>query len=484
MKRTTKAKTIQAPAPTDAYLSFLQRKAAIAPAAGFEPTLQLNAHLFPFQRDVVTWALRRGRAALFEDCGMGKSLQQLEWARHVVDRTGKPVLILTPLAVAAQTEREAARFGIDAMVVSDASDVVRPTICITNYEKLHKFQPDAFGGVVLDESSILKSYDGKTRTAIVESFRRTPYRLACTATPAPNDHEELGNHAEFLGVMSRTEMLASFFCHDGGETQVWRLKGHAERIFWQWVASWAVSLRSPEDLGYPADGYALPAMAIHRHLLPLDGFSADRGLLFETGDGFGLSERRGARRASLDARVAQVAALVAAEPDEPWLIWCGLNAEGDALTRAIPGAVQVAGSDDADTKAKRMLGFSDGSVRVLVTKAGIAGFGMNWQHCARMVFAGMDDSYESFYQAVRRCFRFGQQREVRVHIVASEPESVVIDNVLRKERDHKAMLSAMAEHARSVQVANVRGIARETDPYNPTRKMIVPAWLCSDSEVA
>ena len=468
----------------NAYKSFLGRTAAVAPVAGFEPTLPINPALFPFQRDVVTWALRRGRAALFEDCGMGKSLQQLEWARHVVAKTGKPVIILTPLAVAAQTAREAARFGIDAAVVEDGAAVTEPRVYITNYEKLHKFTPSVFGGVVLDESSILKSYDGKTRTQIVESFRHTPYKLACTATPAPNDHEELGNHAEFLGVMSRTEMLASFFCHDGGETQVWRLKGHAKRIFWEWVASWAVSLRSPADLGYPEDGYALSSLRIHRHLLPLDGFSAARGRLFETGDGFGLSERREARRASLDARVARVAQLVAADPEESWLIWCGLNAEGDAITKAIPGAVQVAGSDDTDTKASRMLGFSDGAIRVLVTKAGIAGFGMNWQHCARMVFAGMDDSYESFYQAVRRCHRFGQTREVQVHIVASEPEAVVIDNVLRKEREHMKMLAAMANHARSVQVANVRGIARETDPYNPRCKMTLPAWLRSDSEVA
>jgi len=334
--------------------------------------------------------------------------------------------------------------------------------------------------LLVHNSSILKSYDGKTRTQIVESFRHTPYKLACTATPAPNDHEELGNHAEFLGVMSRTEMLASFFCHDGGETQVWRLKGHAEGIFWAWVASWAVSLRSPADLGYEAAGFALPGLVMHRHLLPLDGFSNARGLLFETGDGFGLSERREARRASLAARVAKVAALVAAEPSEPWLIWCGLNAEGDAITKAIADAVQVAGADSAEDKTARMLGFSDGAVRVLVTKAGIAGFGMNWQHCARMIFAGMDDSYESFYQAVRRCYRFGQTREVQVHIVASEPEGIVIDNVLRKEREHMKMLGAMAEHARQVQIANVRGAQRETDPYRPSVKMTLPAWIASE----
>ena len=484
MSKRTGSKHLTPPAPSAAYLDFLRRKAAVAPATGFEPSMPLNPALFPFQRDVVVWALRRGRAALFEDCGMGKSLQQLEWARHVVAHTGKPVLILTPLAVAAQTAREAARFGIDAAVVEDAAGITSPRVYITNYEKLHKFNPGDFGGVVLDESSILKSYDGKTRTQIVESFRHTAYKLACTATPAPNDHEELGNHAEFLGVMSRTEMLASFFCHDGGETQVWRLKGHAEGIFWAWVASWAVSLRSPADLGYESAGFALPGLTMHRHLLPLDGFSANRGLLFETGDGFGLSERREARRASLAARVEKVAALVAAEPGEPWLIWCGLNAEGDAITKAIKGAVQVAGADSADDKAARMLGFSDGAMRVLVTKAGIAGFGMNWQHCARMIFAGMDDSYESFYQAVRRCYRFGQQREVHVHIVASEPEGIVIDNVIRKEREHMRMITAMAEHARQVQIANVRGAQRETDPYNPTRKMTIPAWLCSDSEVA
>lgn len=450
------------------YEAFLARKAPTVPACGLAEVPPLHDALFPYQRDIVAWALRRGRAAIFADCGMGKTLMQLEWARHIPGR----VLILTPLAVAAQTAAEAARFGIEAAVSRDGHAAGHVTIA--NYEMLHRFDAAQFSGIVLDESSILKAYDSKTRGAIVSAFAQTPYRLACTATPAPNDHVELGNHAEFLGVMSRVEMLSMFFCHDGGETQVWRLKGHAEADFWRWVASWAAMVRRPSDLGYSDDGFTLPPLRIHEHIIASD--VRVPGKLFamaaET-----LDDQRAARKATLARRVAHVASLVAAEPHEPWLVWCELNAEGDALAAAIPGAVQVAGSDSEDAKESRMLGFASGEHRVLITKPSIAGFGMNWQHAARMAFVGLSHSYEQFYQAVRRQWRFGQARQVEVHVVSTDLEEAVLRNIKRKQADHDAMAAAMVEHMGETMRREIRGTSRETAAYEPTKAMRVPEWI-------
>lgn len=450
------------------YEGFLARKAPAVPACGLSDVPPLHDALFPYQRDIVGWALKRGRAAVFADCGMGKTLMQLEWARHVPGR----VLVLTPLAVAAQTAAEAARFGIEAAVSRDGQAAGKVTIA--NYEMLHRFDASQFAGVVLDESSILKAYDSKTRNAIVASFGKTPFRLACTATPAPNDHVELGNHAEFLGVMLRQEMLATFFCHDGGETQVWRLKGHAEQDFWRWVASWAAMLRRPSDLGYTDDGFTLPPLIIREHVIASD--VRVPGKLFamaaET-----LEDQRAARKATLARRVAHVASLVAAEPSEPWLVWCELNAEGDALAAAIPDAVQVAGADGEDTKEARMLGFTHRAHRVLVTKPSIAGFGMNWQHCSRVAFVGLSHSYEQFYQAVRRCWRFGQERPVTVHVVSTDIEEAVLRNIKRKQTDHDAMAAAMVEHMGETMRREIRGTSRETTGYEPSVEMNVPQWL-------
>lgn len=445
------------------YQEFLQKKIISHAPCGFAvERANLSAQLFDHQRDIVAWSLKRGKAAIFADCGLGKTLMQLEWARHVAAHTGGRVLILTPLAVAEQTKAEAARFGIDATVSRDGT--AHAPITITNYQSLHKFSAADFAGVVIDESSILKSFTGKVRTQCIEMFAKTPYKLACTATPSPNDHTELGNHAEFLGVMSRTEMLATFFVHDGGETQTWRLKGHAESEFWRWVCSWAVMIRKPSDLGYSDDNYSLPTLSIESHEIASGIVKAGRLFTDEATD---LETQRKARRATLDARCARVAALANASA-EPWLVWCELNDEGDALTAAINGAVQVSGSDDDEAKTERMLGFASGKYRVLVTKPKIAGFGMNWQHCANVAFVGVTHSYEQFYQAVRRCWRFGQSRPVTAHVVVTDIEAAVARNVARKDKETRAMQDAMIQHTASINSADIAPTSHQKNDHKTT----------------
>lgn len=451
------------------YSDFLATKTFAAEPSGFDPS-DLPEQLFNWQRDIVRWAVRRGKAALFEDCGLGKTFQQVAWADQVVRHTGGDVLILAPLAVARQTVREAEKIGVTVTHCREQSDVMHG-INITNYDILHKFDASSFAGVVLDESSILKSYNGATRTAIIESFRNTPYRLAATATPAPNDYMELGNHAEFLGVMTRTEMLAQFFTHDGGDTSVWRLKGHAEDEFWRWVCSWAVMLRKPSDLGYDDDGFALPPVEMHSHVVETD--AVPDGYLFAV-EALTLSDRRAARKASMGSRV-QVAAELATSNNDSWLIWCDLNAEGDALEKLIPGSVQVAGSDSAEHKERAMIGFADGSIRVLITKPSIAGFGMNWQHCHNMAFVGLSDSYEQFYQAVRRCYRFGQRNHVDVHIITSDAEGAVVSNIKHKEMDAMRMAQEMVNHMSDLNTEAVHGLKRERNEYS-TGVASGPSW--------
>ncbi len=459
------------------YEEFVSQKLLVVPAAGLERVPKLAKHLFPFQRDIVRWALKRGRAAIFADCGMGKSAMQLEWAHQLHKHTGGDVLILAPLAVATQTVREGIKFGVPCKYARHGQDVGKG-ITVANYEMLHAFDASRFVGVVLDESSIIKAYDGKTRTQIIEAFKHTPYRLACTATPAPNDHVELGNHTEFLGVMSRTEMLATFFCHDGGDTQSWRLKGHAEEEFWRWVCSWAAMIRKPSDLGYSDDSFTLPPLVMHQHVVKVDQAGARAaGLLFVT-DAKTLQEQRAARRASLTDRVSKCASLIN-NSDDQWLVWCELNDEGDALTYAINGATQIKGSDTPEEKEARMLAFSDGGIRVLVTKPSIAGFGINWQHCANVAFVGVSHSYEQTYQAIRRCWRFGQPRSVNVHVISAETEGAVTTNLQRKERDAQRMADAMAEHMRDIQQEQITGTARQSLAYEPQTQMIVPQWCAS-----
>ena len=429
------------------YHDFLASKQLAAKPSGFTVNRdQLNPSLFPFQADIVQWALKLGRAAIFADCGLGKTLMQLEWARQVAEKTGGIVLILTPLAVAQQTAKEAERFGIKAAVVSSHYEIDALVkegygIFVTNYQKLHHFDPKCFSGIVLDESSILKGFDRSTCQGLIEAFENTPHKLACTATPSPNDYMELGTHAEFLGVMKRSEMLSMFFVHDSSETSKWRLKGHAEEAFWRWVSSWACMIRKPSDLGYSDEGFELPPLEFKYHWVDAP---APDGYLFATAP-MSIHERRHVRRSSLSSRVKVCAELVNRDMMEPWLVWCDLNEEGTQLDKEIPLAEEVAGRHTDAQKEAAMSAFSRTVVPVLISKPSICGFGMNWQHCSNVAFVGLSDSYESFYQAIRRCWRFGQKKPVTVHIIASEAEEAVVENIKRKERQHQEMVAGMVK---------------------------------------
>ena len=455
------------------YAAYVQRKLSTVPPTGIDSGFSVPASLFPHQSALTAWALRRGRAAIFADTGLGKSRMQLAWADAVHRHTKRPVLILAPLAVAAQTAVEAGALGMGIAHCRDQSDA-GSGINVTNYDRLHRFDPDAFGGVVLDESSCIKHHDAKTLRTLLDAFQSTPFKLCATATPAPNDWTELGTHAEFLGICTRQEMLAEFFTHDGGDTSVWRLKGHARHLFWQWVSSWGAMVRKPSDLGFDDSAYALPPMHLHEHTvkteMPLNG------MLFAA-EAQTLSERRDARRLSIEDRVKDCAAIVNADAAESWVVWCDLNAEGDALTKVIDGAVQIAGADSADEKERRLAAFAAGEFRVLVSKPSICGFGLNWQHAARMAFVGVTDSFESYYQAVRRCWRFGQKRDVHVHVFASSAEGAVVANLRRKERDAQAMAESLSAETRDAVMAEVTGLTRQTNTYNAEQRVAVPAFL-------
>ena len=444
----------------DEYDAFIKRKAAEDVESGFEPS-NLGDQLFDFQRAIVEWACRRGRAAIFADTGLGKTAMQTEWARQVAEHTGDKVLIVAPLCVAQQTTEEAAKFGIHIQFVRHPSEIKNAEIVITNYEMLDKFDPEDFSGVVLDESSILKAHDSKTRAKIIEIFCKTPYRLSCTATPSPNDHMELGNQAEFLGVMTATEMLAMFFVHDGGDTSQWRLKGHGKSRFWEWMSTWSVCIRNPADLGFDGSRYILPGLKMHEHVI--ESTSPLEGQLF-AGIAQTLTERRDAKRQSMAERVAKAAELVNSHK-RPAIVWCHLNDESKALTAAIPDAIEVTGSMSASEKEEAIMAFTHGSRRVLVSKASICGFGMNWQHCHDMVFAGLDDSYESFYQAIRRCHRFGQHHVVDVHLVSAESEGAVKANLERKQAQADDMAQSMVDHMRELTQQKIRGASMEKSEY-------------------
>lgn len=455
------------------YQAFLESKREKVNPVGFEvPPEDINSHLFAWQSDIVRWALRRGRAAMFEDCGLGKTAQQLEWARHVVKHTGKAVLILAPLAVSDQTVREGAKFGIEVVKCRDGGDVRKKAVNVTNYERLEKFTPGAFAGIVLDESSILKAYDGKTRKLITDFARRIEYRLCCTATPAPNDTIELCNHAEFLDIMSGKEILAMFFRQDGNTTHNWRLKGHARRSFWQWMAEWSVAIRRPSDIGYSNDGYILPDLVMHDEVVVN---SRHEGFLFAM-EANTLAERRASRRDTIAERVA-LAAKMCNESNEQWLVWCDYNAEGDALAAAIRDAVQVKGSDSSDHKEKILNDFATGKLKVLVSKPSIAGFGMNFQSCHNVIFVGLSDSYESFYQAIRRCWRFGQKSSVSCHVIRSDSDGAVVENIRRKERQTAEMFDEIVK-AYSAHMS-IGATCRNEMDYSPTLPISIPQWLKS-----
>ena len=451
------------------YATYLSTKAHRPIPTGLTEPAEPTAPLFDFQRDIVKWALRRGRAAIFADCGMGKTPMQLSWADQV---PGK-VLILAPLAVAPQTVREGQKFGVDVTYSRVPCDA---RITITNYEMLDHFNPADYAGVVLDESSILKSYDGKFRTQIIESFAATPFKLACTATPAPNDHMELGNHAEFLGVLTRTEMLSTFFVHDGGDTAKWRLKGHAEDAFWKWMATWSVMLRNPGDLGYPNEGYDLPPLNQTQHTVGVKyAPSMETGLLFPI-QAATLQERIGARRDTVEVRVAKTVEIV--DVGRAALIWCNLNSEQDALEKAFAGqCLSVRGSMTDDQQERAILSWLKGDKPVMISKPSMLGFGLNFQHCNQMVFVGLNDSFEQVYQAIRRCWRFGQTQPVDAHFIAAETEGAVVANLKRKESEAERMAAAMVRHTADLSAKAVRGMVRDRPDYDPQQPFIVPTWL-------
>ena len=443
------------------YDEFLEGKRVVDAPTGNVAEPELTPMLYDFQRDMTAWALKRGRAALFCDCGVGKTPMQLQWAVNIPG----PVLIVAPLAVSAQTVREGVKFGVhvERAKCQDDCDYRKGNIWITNYERLHNFNPYNWTGIVLDESSILKSYTGKYRTDLIENWGAVPFRLACTATPAPNDFMELGNHAEFLGVMKRSEMLSMFFVHDGGETQKWRLKGHAQEEFWKWVCSWAVMLRMPSDLGYDDGDFVLPELRIHELVVRVDESDSADGLLFRL-PASTLKERQTERRLTVGKRVEKCAEIINGDAD-PWLIWCNLNNESAALTKAIANAVEVKGADSAEHKESALLGFSTGDVQRLVSKPSIAGHGMNWQHCNKVAFVGLSDSYEQFYQAVRRVWRFGQKCPVDCYIITAETEGAVVANIKRKERDAMHMAAEMVKHMHVYNEANIKGTRRDKGAY-------------------
>lgn len=454
------------------YGEFVAAKQLKTPPVGFECIeSDLPAGMFAHQAATVKWACRKGRAGVFFDTGLGKTITQLAWAEQVQRHTDGYVLILTPLAVAKQTERESVRFQLVAKYVDYGHQVDEPGIYITNYEKLHHFDTDIFAGVVLDESSILKSMMGKVRQQITESFAGTPYRLSCTATPSPNDFMELGTQAEFLGIMSQTEMLAMFFIHDGGDTSKWRLKHHGKSKFWKWLSTWCVFLRSPADMGLPADGYDLPPIDYHQHIIETE---ATDGLFVEPAQS--LLERNAARRDTVEARCRKAAEIVNAM-DSPCLVWCHLNSESELLTKMIDESVEVRGSTPSERKASSLLDFGDCKIKALVSKPSIAGFGMNFQDTHNCVFVGLSDSWEAYYQAIRRQWRFGQTKTVQCHIVSADIEGMVVDNIRRKDAQHEELSAAMMTHMIEFMQAEVFGSKQEKTDYNPQAEMAVPEWL-------
>jgi hypothetical protein len=442
------------------YSEFLETKKIAHVPSGFDAN-DLHDKLFPFQKAIVKWSLKRGRSAIFADTGLGKTFMEVVFAHEVHKHTGGEIIIFAPLCVAHQTKQIAMdELGIDVNYCRSQNQA-KPGINITNYEMLDSFDSSKFAGIVLDEASIIKSYDGKTTERILDFSRRIPYRLSCTATPSPNDFMELGNQAEFVGVMSRVEMLAMFFIHDGGDTAKWRLKGHGEIRFWKWLSTWAVVVRKPSDLGFKDDGYDLPPLIMHEHIIATGNAESDQ--LFAL-PAQGLNEQRAAKRLSLNDRVDAVADLVNSSND-PWMVWCHLNDESAMLGKSINDAVTVAGADSIDHKESSMDGFSNGSVKKLISKASICGFGMNWQHCNNTVFAGIDNSFEAMYQAIRRFWRFGQKKPVNVHLFLSESEVSILENIKRKEAQHNEMSARMVDHMQEFMKQEIFGMTQEKSEY-------------------
>ena len=459
------------------YNEFIASKQLKAVSAGFNvPLTMLNENAFEWQKLLVKWGIKKGKCAYFEDCGLGKTLQQLMWSDEIRKHTGDSTLILAPLAVAEQTVAQGRKFGIDVNICEMQSDVKKGAINITNYEKLHNFDCSAFGSVALDESSILKNSIGKVRTSLVEQFAHTPYKSCWSATPAPNDYMELGNHSEFLSIMGYFEMLATFFVHDGGNTSKWRLKGHAESKFWDWIASWAAVVPNPSVLGFQDDRYTLPELRLEQVTVKSEMMNDEGQIMLIPSSSQTIQQRAKARKDSLEERV-KAACERANATDEQVLVWCDYNDESELLSKNINGAVEVKGSDSEKHKINSMMGFANGDIRALVSKPSICGYGMNWQNCHREIFTGLSDSFEKYYQALRRCYRFGQTHPVDVTIVVSEAEGAVKDNIERKQNQAMQFMNELSTRTKDVLMADIQNTTRMTDEYMATERMVLPSWI-------
>lgn len=454
------------------YSEFLKRKELRALPRGIKKDWDLAGHLFPHQADVVNFLLESGRGAAFLDTGMGKTAVELEYGRQVVEHENKPVLLFAPLAVGKQHLREAQRFGVDAQLARSQDDVTGARIYITNYERLHLFDPSKFCGMIPDESSILKSFTGITTRRMMEFGKGMRWKLPATATPAPNDHMELGQHCQFLEIMDSSEMLARWFIADQTEMGRYRLKKHGIKPFWSWVASWARCIGKPSDLGYSDYGFDLPPLEIFQHIVDTDiTVGAEDGQLFRMADTSATGIHK-EKRLTANDRAAKIAALVSAEPSEAWMIWCETDYDADAVMALIPEAVEVRGSMKPEVKEERLDSFTQGQIRILVSKPSIAGFGLNWQHCARTAFVGLSFSYEMFYQAIRRFWRFGQRRPVHCHIAMAETELAIWQTIQRKKADHERMKKEMFDAMRREVIH--KGVK---NAYVPTQKAELPRFM-------
>lgn len=455
------------------YKEFLKTKELQTIEAGFDVDRDsLNPNMFDFQKDICTWALKKGKVAIITGCGTGKTILQLSWAEQVHKHTGGKVLIIAPLSVVRQTAREAEKFGMSEVTICRKQDDVKDGLNITNYEMIEHFIASDFTAVVLDESSILKGFTSRTTIELTEMFRRTPYKLICTATIAPNDTVEIGTSCEFLGIMSRTEMLATYFVHDGGKTSDWRLKKAGVNKFWEWFATWAICFNNPNELDYQIDGYDLPNLNIRTIITESEVRENELVVMAaET-----LQERREARKESIEDRTNKVYELVQTNKDQ-WLIWVDYNDESEVLRKKIPGCVEIKGSDEPETKAQASIDFANGNIRCLVSKASIFGFGSNFQGCHQIIFCGLSDSYERFYQAIRRCWRFGQEHEVDVYIILSQREINILDNIKRKQKQMDEMQKQMTALMKEVTLSEIKHTTRITTDYKPEKEYVVPSFL-------
>lgn len=459
------------------YYDFIKSKMKFKNESGLQIKRdELNSMLFEFQKDLIIWTIKQGKAALFTMTGTGKSYMEIEYARIIHEKTEGNILILTPLAVSAQMIEMAKNLNVELNPLR--INGFKPGINITNYQQLHNVNPDDYIGIILDESSIIKNFSGKIRNQLIEMFDRTPYKLCATATPAPNDFMEIGNHSEFLNQMTRSEMLSMFFINDASDTGQWRLKGHAENEFWKWVSSWAAVLTKPSDLGYDDNKYKLPKLKTHE--IVIESEKKFNESLFVT-EAETLGERREARRLTIPEKVEKCAEMIN-KSNDIWLVWCDLNIESDLLKKAIDKSVEIKGSDDDDYKEKNMLDFAHGKIKCLITKPSIAGFGMNWQVCHNVCFIGLSDSFELYFQAVRRVYRFGQKKEVNVYIFTSNIEGAVLENIKEKEKRSIEMIDNLLTHTISYVKSNVKNQVSNITDYNPLIPMEIPAYLISEDD--